>query len=482
MVNKLNVLIVDDDKLVRKGLIVLMPWQKFGLNVVGEAANGEAALQFLENNDVDLLITDLNMPVMSGIELMRTVRIRYPNIWLVVLTFHQDFEYIQESLRLGAIDYIVKLQLEKEKMDDVLTRIMGRITEETGKRNAVNRYMPEKNELIASQSGCGIALVSLNPEQDDQWTEGLAIKSGDDVTELEQGLWLWIRESADADWMQEENLHERLQVEPNIVMIKLSDLEGFDKTLVVKWLREYRNRGLLYELENGKRIYSVSLVSEQQNRPIVFDDDILEMHRRWSSLVWVNNDLIFERFLTELKQMMLPREKLESIFYSALREWERTLSTDRLSVGNRIGSLVYWYEWVEWIGEIRRGMIELTNKSMYSRPIVESILKAADLIAQDITQQVGLVEMASSVNMSRSYFSQCFKDILGKPFNEYIRDRRIAKAEELLAQTGMPIIRIAEKTGYPNEKYFSRLFREQTGMTPSEYRQNQKQSTQLSSE
>ncbi|MDQ8736783.1 helix-turn-helix domain-containing protein [Paenibacillus sp. LHD-38] len=477
-------LIVDDDKLVRKGLIVLMPWQKFGLKVIGEAANGEAALQFLENNDVDILITDLAMPVMSGIELMRTVRIRYPNIWLVVLTFHQDFEYIQESLRLGAIDYIVKLQLEKEKMDDVLTRIMGRITEETGKRNSTQRNLPEKNEPLHFQSGSGVALISLNTdaEQDDQWPERLPLNPGDYLTEAEQGVWLWVRESGEADWLTEKNLHECLQIEPDIVIIRLSDLEGFEKSAAVKWLREFRHRGLLYELEDGKRYYNVSLVSEQQNRPIVFDEDILDMHKRWSSLAWVNNDLIFDRFQAELKQMMLSKEKLESIFYSAFREWERTLSTGQLSVCNPIGSLMYWYEWVEWLGEIRRSMIELTNKAMYSRPIVESILKAADLIAQDITQQIGLIEMANSVNMSRSYFSQCFKDILGKPFNEYIRDRRIAKAEELLAQTGIPIIRIAEKTGYPNEKYFSRLFREQTGMTPSDYRQQQKQGAQLSDE
>lgn len=73
--------------------------------------------------------------------------------------------------------------------------------------------------------------------------------------------------------------------------------------------------------------------------------------------------------------------------------------------------------------------------------------------------------------MSRSYFSQCFKQLTGKSFNEYVRHIRIERAKEYLTHTQKPIGWIAEHTGYLDEKYFSRLFREQTGMLPSEYRQ-----------
>ena len=198
----MNVLIVDDDKLVRKGLMVLMPWQQFGLKVIGEAANGEAALQFLQDNEVDLLITDLAMPVMSGIELMRTVRIRYPNIWLVVLTFHQDFEYIQEALRLGAIDYIVKTQLEKEKMEDVLSRIMGRINEENGKHPRASRILPETVENEQFQCGCGLAFLSLLPEQGSQWMEQLPEKFAECLMEVEQDIWLWAPDGDDSGWQR----------------------------------------------------------------------------------------------------------------------------------------------------------------------------------------------------------------------------------------------------------------------------------------
>lgn len=125
----IKVLVVDDDHLVRKGFILMMPWAEHGLEVVGEAGNGRKALEFMDSHEVDLLITDLAMPVMSGIDLMRNVKRRYPNVHMVVLTFHQDFELIQEALRLGAIDYITKVELEHEKMDQVLQRIVHKIGE-----------------------------------------------------------------------------------------------------------------------------------------------------------------------------------------------------------------------------------------------------------------------------------------------------------------------------------------------------------------
>ncbi|MBW7459759.1 response regulator, partial [Paenibacillus sepulcri] len=122
----MNVLIVDDDHLVRKGIVSLMPWSEFGLQVVGEAENGKKALQFLESHPVDLMITDIAMPSMSGLDLLREVREHYPGIWIVMLTFYQEFEHVQEALRLGAIDYIAKVELEKDNMRDILTRILRR--------------------------------------------------------------------------------------------------------------------------------------------------------------------------------------------------------------------------------------------------------------------------------------------------------------------------------------------------------------------
>ena len=118
-----NVLIIDDDKLERKGLISLVPWEECGMSVVGDVANGMLALEFLEKHPVDLAVVDISMPVLSGLDFIRESRTRWPRLQYVVLSFHEDFEYVQDALRLGALDYISKLRLEELDCADVFRRV-----------------------------------------------------------------------------------------------------------------------------------------------------------------------------------------------------------------------------------------------------------------------------------------------------------------------------------------------------------------------
>jgi two-component system response regulator YesN len=254
--NMIKVLVVDDEKIVRKGIIALFPWRSFNMKVAGEAESYTKALEFLENNDVDLMFVDLVMPGESGFELIKEVNARYPSIWTVVLTCHQDFNYIQDALRLGAIDYIVKTQLELEPVEEVLKRIAARI--EDGKRN-----------------------------------------------------------------------------------VRAQDLADIETA--------------------------------------AFD-----------------------------------------------------------------------------------------NK--YPEEINEGILNALSYIDSNITNHINQEEAAKRANMSKGYFSRCFKEIVGKLFVEYVQEAKMKKAMELLQEGNRPIYWIAEQLGYQDEKYFSRLFKGFTGMLPSEYR------------
>ena len=100
----LKILIVDDDALTRKGIRMLMPWARHHMEIIGESENGKAALTFLEKNHVDLVLVDLDMPVMDGMTFIRTASALYPALNYVVLTVHTEFEHIQkrsEERRVG---------------------------------------------------------------------------------------------------------------------------------------------------------------------------------------------------------------------------------------------------------------------------------------------------------------------------------------------------------------------------------------------
>lgn len=139
-----RVLIIDDDKLARKGLISIIPWEKCGFEVAGDVANGALALDFLEKNEIDLAIVDLTMPVLSGLDFIRECKSRYPSIRYVVLSSNESFEHIQKALRLGVLDYISKLRLEQEDCEEVFQRIselMGGQTEERTTNSRRDRSM-----------------------------------------------------------------------------------------------------------------------------------------------------------------------------------------------------------------------------------------------------------------------------------------------------------------------------------------------------
>jgi two-component system response regulator YesN len=250
----IKVLVVDDDKLVRKGLIAAMPWADFGMQVIGEANNGEKAMEFLAANETDLVLADLAMPVMSGIEMMRTAKPLYPKLFFVVLTLHQDFEYIQEALRLGAIDYIAKVQLEKERFEEILGRIRDRILQERSKNDF--REMRAK-ALKPFERNEGYVLISTNEQAETEWIHNICEKIGMDCNEISNGLWLCTTEDTlenvpEAPYARDTLSEEALR-QDGWILLKLTGLREQNRSVVHRLLRRYRQRDFFYELDDRDR-------------------------------------------------------------------------------------------------------------------------------------------------------------------------------------------------------------------------------------
>lgn len=183
----LKILIIDDDILTRKGIQTLMPWAEHHMEIIGEASNGKDALEFLNTHpDTDLALVDLDMPVMNGTDFIKNASERFPNLSYVVLTVHTEFEYVQEILRLGAIDYISKTQFDRENFDQILDRIQAGID----KKNAL--FQPSSDWKSAKILFPEIySLISISQEEDSEIEEFLSINylnKGNDVYEFQDNL------------------------------------------------------------------------------------------------------------------------------------------------------------------------------------------------------------------------------------------------------------------------------------------------------
>lgn len=113
----MKVLIVDDDKLARKGLVAIMDWEKYGFEVVGDVQNGRKALEFLRNHPVDIVFTDIDMPEIDGLELMQMCGEEFPEIKFVILSVYENFSYAQTAIRMGALDYISKISFSRKSVE-----------------------------------------------------------------------------------------------------------------------------------------------------------------------------------------------------------------------------------------------------------------------------------------------------------------------------------------------------------------------------
>ncbi len=141
-----QVLLVDDEYYVRKGLLRRFdPVQGDDFRVIAEAENGEEALAMIKKHAIQLVITDIRMPVMDGLELTSRIHREYPDLLVVILTGYPDFEYAQKALRYGAFDYLVK-PVSEEALESLLTRVRTRLSE---------KYeLPEEEGLARSGEEC----------------------------------------------------------------------------------------------------------------------------------------------------------------------------------------------------------------------------------------------------------------------------------------------------------------------------------------
>src|SRR5690554_4280582 len=118
-----KVFIVDDEPMIRYGLVSCIQWEKEGLHLIGEASNGEAALKKLRDKHLDILITDIKMPMMDGLELTRCLKQQFPFMKVILVSSYNDFEYAREAVKLGVVvDYLLKPTMEPEDLLRIVTR------------------------------------------------------------------------------------------------------------------------------------------------------------------------------------------------------------------------------------------------------------------------------------------------------------------------------------------------------------------------
>ncbi len=459
----INALVVDDEKLVRKGFLSITDWSAYNIRFVGEAKDGHSALAMLSDQDVDLLFVDISMPGMTGFELMDKVRSLYPHIKSVVLTCHHEFDYVQAALRLGAIDYIVKTLLNRGNVDETMKRILKRLTWESrdGKVSQARKFpgaivycsferSPNKEALLSFASA-GRKLTKLT---DSVWIQSVnGTDSIDSLRELPSSLtarWLPIL-LAPTDKLSQADA-EALIARVLLKLLFYGSVTIPQSGMPMELLEEEAAR-----VRNGEADHASQAIADQL-----------------AQMRWLFYAKDWKRLSETIETAQPDPVKLIEWADSLVEDWtlycEWDADADIRTVGKPDSPPQSWKQVRNWLSDLaaalQRRMVELS----LSREVVVCLLQAIAYMKRNAVSDLNQNTVAKQVGMSRSYFSQCYKKFTGVSFGDALRTMKIEQAKGLLSTTDMSVYEIAGAIGFEDDKHFSRVFRERTGTYPTEYR------------
>ncbi|HCG87115.1 MAG TPA: hypothetical protein DEW33_11650 [Lachnospiraceae bacterium] len=455
----LKILIIDDDILTRKGIQTLMPWKEHQMTIVGEASNGKEALAFLESHpDIDLALVDLDMPIMGGAAFIEAASERYPNLSYVVLTVHTEFEYVQQILRLGAIDYISKTQFDQENFDQILNRIQAGISKKTSLSKSLSDW--RLRQILTNEI---YALISIDQDKSTglhQFFEENQIAPSDRYEYQEN---IWIFQSDHTRFLFPDPFHDTM-------LLSISGVYEMTYSSLGKSLNQYLKNQFFYDYRPLQEINHINAFELCENT-LISDDATFEfMKQEWTSLNWIHENELFDRFRVNLKNCHLKPSQLYHFLLNLEMLWN---SSYREVTGESIplpASFANWFEVEEWLTELYERAQFFRTDLKYSNDVTKQIFNAKVYIDQNYASTLDATEIARNAGMSYSYFSRCFHDIIGQSFSDYCTTIRLEHAKDLLSKTNKSIQAIAISIGYQDEKYFSRLFKKSTGKSPSEFR------------
>jgi two-component system response regulator YesN len=517
-----KVMIVEDEWLVLQGLKMTIPWDEMKCLIIGEASDGVTGLEVMKLDPPDILLTDIRMPAMDGIQLAEKAVSLWPRMKIVFLTGFDDFTYAQKAVKLGAADFVLK-----PTNADELIRVIGRIT----------ARLDEEYRLQSLQE---------RMEQRQSWEQPLILEK------MLYNLLLDYADTMEKEWLLEYgDLSIMADFPPyRVLLLQLDGLlaHGADGGLLRQQLKEHLNELSTLPLvrihENRyalvvNRILERTRMAETLNRltmllslyaesyvlgvsssltsidflptayqqsmgalyqtvflgyePIIWFEDIerqqdsaLVSHTRLEELIdlikW-GNPASIEQKTSSWYTHLLHRhpdglearrrffEYIVTLYSLLLRETELRgivldssfllASAERVEESLELSLKRLNATLIEWNQKYTE---QSTPQKKSGFEEIEAFIQAR--YAEDITLQ----SIAERYHMSESYFSRLFKKQVGTSFLEYITLIRIRHAKELLTNPRLKIYEVSVQVGYQDSRYFSQIFRKYTGETPTEFR------------
>ncbi len=502
-----SVMLVDNEPAIPRGLMRLIDWEGCGCRVSAVAQDGKSALRQIRGAPPDIVITDIRMPEMDGLELCRWVQENCPGTQLILLTGFPDFEYAQQAIQYQVVDFVLKPTTEEtltaavKKACDRLSRQRGQHTESQSRlleqqmllgemifnnRHSLLYTINRLHELEIDLSGYYV--VSLRVLDGDgqgdvplQQTQKLLLECWEDLAPL-----YFVPKSDDCCYAV-LNLPE--DATPEALCLQAVELADRKMDFVLTAGISRRHHNPLHLQTAAREADDAQQFTQYSSQPSVMCCENLPRLSDSTAQVLLEKLRLVEAALencsreTTLKNLdalftfMRAAQVPFSGMYQAASLLYNFCTSLLLSRNLSSGSLATDFYGLqsstaaELQTELRSFVTETLNCIGRTQENIDSIIyEVKQYIDQNYSSSLSLDSLAAQVHLSPSYFSKLFKREMGENLSTYIQNTRIERAKILLRTTDKKAYEIAEEVGIYDPVYFSKIFKKATGLKPREYR------------
>lgn len=484
-----SILIVEDEVHVRRSLRKNSNWRESGFEVIGEASNGLSALEFIKVHQPDVVICDIVMPIMNGIDLLKKTREAGLPCLFVMLTCMNEFEYAQLALQNGAFDYILKLSMNAQALRDILVKVddeLKRTARQTSLRllfeyqsfykemweritelkqeKAAEPFKNQAKEILPHVLVCSVLNGNAAFSVDDYMALDLTERDKHAIIHQfsawgQTTLFYWSRKKVTVN-----PLHGWEPPFPMVVCASVPSAQLFEawrstqRKLDEFW---YSGQKRFHYFENGERIdgsdHSVSWKIERKLIQYFEQAKVNEcealLKEIWSRMEQGG----FPMHVVKHTANQLDKLLFRIANYSGVESDDLSVCTNHKELMAKLLARLG-----NGMGNSKRVKESLTDHS--------EINKILDYIHVYYDSNITLKTMAQFVSLEEHYLSSLFKKKTGGNFIDYLHGLRIEKAKHFMDHTDMTVNEVGKRVGFLNDNYFIKIFKRYTNMTPSMYR------------
>lgn len=511
-----KVLIVDDELYVRKGLINLMDWPSLQYEICGEAENGEQALGLIKQLVPDLVIVDIRMPVMDGLELIRQVKEEGGHQpMFIILSGYPDFSYAQQAFRYNVSDYILK-PVDEQELAATLKKGANTLNQKqllsiTGEKPLVETVMEsllqtEPSDQVMEQiahimelplsSSYAYVIAEMQDEllhREIDYLPGLQTALQHQLHHEGRPLLIHVRaynqygmilpqmwegQEAEERATYDRLLH-RLQIELGIpIALFVGKQVTHLKKIALSASSAEESLNYRFTEDDG----GVFMASELLSKPLYYFDVEEELHTKLIYSIEANEEAAYTSAAEAMFHSFRERHFAPGAVINTVRRIMiaiiniiRQLEGDEKEL-RWFDELFHWQTKYRSLSQLRQVFLRFIGEAseyMADKRGEKSegnIQKVKKYIDGHYRENIYLKGIAADFYMNPVYLGQLFRKQYGMYFNEYVLSLRIEEAKRLLRQTKKRVYEIAEQVGFQNADYFATQFEKLENMTPTDYR------------